>query len=186
MQPLKPEPRLYAVPGGALSLSGPTLQEFLRAVIAKNARFRFRARGFSMAPFIRDGDVLTVAPLAGPAPRLGDVVAFCHPATQRLLVHRVVAKKSGAFLLRGDNTARCDGFVSAAKILGIVSRVERNGRSARIGRRPERVLLAFLARSGLLFRLRRWRDLLLGRNYLPRITWRGIAAIKTRRTEEKI
>jgi len=158
----KPKPCLYAVTGGVLSLSGSALQEFLRAVIAKKAQFRFRARGFSMAPFIRNKDVVTISPFARHAPRLGDVVAFCHPATQRLVVHRVVSKHSGAFLIRGDNTARADGLISSEKILGIVTRVEREGQRVRLGLRTERMLLALLSRIGLLFLLRLWQESLIG------------------------
>ena len=160
MQPLKPEPRLYAVPGGALSLSGAAFQEFLRAVIAKNARFRFRARGFSMDPFIRDEDVVTIAPFAGHAPRLGDVVALCNPVSQKLVVHRIIAKHSGGCLVRGDNSAQPDGLIPSDKILGIVTRVEREGRPVRLGWRAERMLLAFLSHSGFLFRLRLWQAFL--------------------------
>ena len=47
---------------GGLSLSGEALIELMRAVLARGLPFRFAARGFSMAPFIRDGDVISVSP----------------------------------------------------------------------------------------------------------------------------
>jgi hypothetical protein len=145
-----PEPALYCVPGGVLSLSGNGLQEFLRAVLSRGVPIRFTARGASMHPFIQDGDVVTVSPGPGRSTRLGEVVAFCHPETEKLVVHRVLARSAGAYLLRGDNTLEADGLVRPAHILGRVTRVERQGRRVRLGRGPERRLLALLARHELL------------------------------------
>lgn len=146
----KSAPALYNVPGGILSLSGPALLELLQAVLARGVALRFRARGFSMHPFIRDGDVLIVSTSRGRAPRPGDVLALCHPETGRLVVHRVLARRLQGLLIRGDNTPLSDGVVPAEKVLGRVTRVERQGRPVRLGQGPERKLIAWLARRGLL------------------------------------
>ena len=61
----------YVSAGGVLALSGAALQEFLAAVLERTVPFRFTARGYSMHPFIRDADVITVSPLGGRAPRVG-------------------------------------------------------------------------------------------------------------------
>jgi hypothetical protein len=145
-----PEPGLYSEPGGLLSLSGPALQDFLQAVLSREASLRFQARGFSMYPFIRDGDVITVSPWGGVQPRPGDVVAFCHPTTERLVVHRLLQKTAQGFFLRGDNCPEADGLVPSASIWGRVTKVERNGRVLRWGWGPERRFLALLARYHLL------------------------------------
>jgi hypothetical protein len=51
-------------PGGSeLFLTGPVFIELLHATLAKGVPFPFRARGSSMHPFIKDGDVITVSPL---------------------------------------------------------------------------------------------------------------------------
>ena len=145
-----PKPDLYAIPGGVLSLSGAALKEILQAVLAQGAAFRFRARGFSMHPFIRDGDIVTVSPYHGEVPHPGEMVACCHPVTGRLVVHRLVKKMVSGFLLRGDNCPAADGSLFAAGILGRVTRVERNGRVLRLGLGPEGRLLAFSSRHHLL------------------------------------
>ena len=59
-----------------LFLTGPVFIELLQATLAEGAPFTFRARGSSMHPFIKDGDVITVSPLGEDSPGLGDVVAF--------------------------------------------------------------------------------------------------------------
>jgi signal peptidase I len=136
-----------------ISLSGPALIELLRAVMDKGLPFRFRAKGVSMSPFIKDGDVITVSPLFGALPRRGDVVAYTHPQTQRLVVHRIVAKKGDYFIVKGDNTSNTDDLILKANILGHVTRVKRNGKKIIIGLGPERFLIALLTRRGLLFPL---------------------------------
>jgi signal peptidase I len=131
-------------------LSGPALQEFLRAVLARGVPLRFKARGFSMSPFIHDGDVLTVAPQAEPRLRSGEVVAFCHQKTGKLVVHRVLARMTEGLLLRGDNTSESDGLIPSENVLGLVTKVERNGYQVRLGRGMERFFIAFLSRHDLL------------------------------------
>jgi hypothetical protein len=149
--PLPPlKPALYSLPGGVLSLSGPALLEFLRAVLARGKPFRFQARGFSMHPFIHDGDLLTLYPPNGCSPRLGEVVACCNPQTGKLVVHRVVARRAGGVLLQGDNTLAPDGYIPCANVLGRVTRVARQGCQVRLGLGPERGVIALLARHGLL------------------------------------
>ncbi|MGD1009974.1 MAG: S24/S26 family peptidase [Candidatus Aminicenantales bacterium] len=133
-----------------LALSGKALTGLMRAVLAKGKPLRFRARGLSMSPFIKDGDVVTVRPLAGARPRAGDIVAFLHPATGKAAVHRVVGEWSGLFSLKGDNTPGADGVLSLEQILGTVCRIERSGKSVLLGRRPGRAVIASLSRSGLL------------------------------------
>ena len=150
MPSLPPKPCLYAVPGGVLALSGKALKEFLQAVLAKGASFRFKARGFSMHPFIQDGEVVTISPLPEGRLRLGDIVAFCHPETGRLIVHRILKKKAQGFLLRGDNCPEVDGMVPAVNILGRVTEVEGRSRIMRLGWGPERLFLALLSRYHLL------------------------------------
>jgi len=136
-----------------ISLSGPALVELLRAVLDKGMPFRFQAKGASMSPFIKDGDVIIVSPLSGALPRRGDVVAFTHPQTQSLVVHRIVAKKGDCFIIKGDNTSNTGDLILKANILGCVTRVKRDGKKIFMGLGPERFLIALLTRRGLLFPL---------------------------------
>lgn len=144
------KPALVEGGGGKTSFSGPVLSELLRAVLDKGVPFRFRANGFSMSPFIRDGDVVTVSPLFDVTPHLGDVVAVIQPGTGRLVLHRVVGKKSSYYITKGDNIAKEDGLVSTENILGFVTKVERKGERVAVGFGPERILIAILNRRGFL------------------------------------
>ncbi len=138
-----------------LSVPGPALVELLRTTLAEGGPFRFLAKGFSMDPFIRDDDMITVWPLVDPSPGLGDVVAFIQAKTERLLVHRVIRVKGNSFVIKGDNSAGVDGLIPRANIIGRVKRVERNNKRVFLGFGPERVLIAFLSGLGLMVPLAR-------------------------------
>ena len=148
-----PEPSLLSHEGGELSLSGPALLELLEAVLTKGASFRFQAKGFSMSPFIKDGDIVTISPVSGNMPGLGDVVAFTHPNNRRLVVHRVIGKEKDFWIIGGDNTPEADGHIPGKNVLGCVTQVEREGRRVYLGLGPERYPIALLAHKKLLIPL---------------------------------
>lgn len=112
-----------------ISLSAPVIMELIEAVHEKGAPFRFKANGYSMTPAIRNGDIITVSPLANLSIKRGDVVAFRHPERPQMLVHRVLRKKGDHFLIKGDNCPTVDGWIPAENILGLITRVERNGKA---------------------------------------------------------
>lgn len=139
--------------GDGPTFTGEVRLELLKAVMEKGRPFRFTAPGSSMFPFIRDLDIITIAPLSGSCLSLGDVVAFILPDTGNLVVHRIVKREPNAFLIRGDNRAGPDGLVPRANILGTIIRVERNGRNITAGLGGERRLIAVMSRYGLLRRI---------------------------------
>ena len=135
------------------SISGAALAELLQDVLRKGVPFTFRAKGSSMSPFIKDGDDLTLFPLNGISPGLGDVVAFIHKGTGMPFIHRVIGKKGNTYLLKGDNATETDGLISESDILGCVRMVERRGLRVFFGLGPERFLIAYLNRRGILLSL---------------------------------
>jgi hypothetical protein len=139
--------------GKELSLSGSVLVDLLKAVVEKGACFRFKASGFSMSPFIKDGDMVTIYPLSGRLLGLGDVVAFVHQERETLVIHRLVGKKGNNLLVKGDNARQADGVISKTSILGCVRTVERDGKKVLLGLGPERFLIAALSRTSFLFTL---------------------------------
>lgn len=111
-----------------ISLSAPVIMELIEAVHDKGASFRFQAKGHSMTPAIRDGDIITVSPLKDLMPRRGDVLAFRHPDRPQMLVHRVLHAKADKYFIQGDNCPEADGWIPAENILGLITRVERHGK----------------------------------------------------------
>jgi hypothetical protein len=111
------------------SLSAPVIMELIEAVHERGCTFRFRARGYSMTPAIRDGDVITLSPIGSKMPGRGDVLAFRHPERAQMLVHRVLRKQEKCYFIKGDNCSEADGWVPAENLLGVITRVERKGKA---------------------------------------------------------
>lgn len=125
-----------------------------------------------MSPFIRDGDVITVAPVLHShrnqhdlarsplqpgdvrglrASGIGQVVAFVSPLNQRLVVHRIIGRHDSRFLIQGDNLpGMVADMVSLDDVLGRVVRIERGRKRVWLGLGPERYAIAGLSRVGLL------------------------------------
>lgn len=137
----------FVTEGGELRLSNLGQLELLRGMIERGVPLRTPVSGFSMKPFIRDGDVLTIAPLAGRPPEIGEVIAFIQPDSGRLAVHRVVSRTPSGWVLRGDNCPESDGLVPPENLLGWVTAVERGGRRIRFGLGVERSLIGALNRG---------------------------------------
>ena len=147
------KPKFSIMKGRDFPLSGPALVQLLRSVLSKGAFVRFRAKGFSMTPFIKNEDIITLSPLKTVSPNIGDVIAIVLRDADKLCVHRVVGKRGDRFLTKGDNSSDTDGAVPKDSILGFVTRVERNGKEVSRGLGPERFLIAFLGGRGLLLPL---------------------------------
>jgi len=134
-------------------LSETVFTEVLQAFLQKEIPFRFKAAGQSMSPFIKDGDQLTVSSLSNKSPRFGDVVVCIHPESKKLIIHRLIGKKSSSYMIKGDNTYGKYDLIPGKNILGKVSKVERNGRRVFFGAGFERILIAFLNRSDFHLRI---------------------------------
>jgi signal peptidase I len=104
--------------------------ELSAEVLRAGKTLRFRARGASMAPLVRDGDVLLVQPVGMRSVRVGDVV-LCSSAPGRIVVHRVVRRLTGptgrCLVVQGDQIAQPDGVIPGAQVYGRVVSIERAG-----------------------------------------------------------
>ena len=91
-----------------------------QALLCGGLGFRFRARGTSMVPAIRDGDLLYVQPVVVEKLHLGDIVLFTDGRCFR--AHRLARVDRGrdVFITRGDAGVEMDGALSSQQILGKV------------------------------------------------------------------
>lgn len=146
----------------ALSLSSGALAAILKATLDKGFSFKFTVKGFSMLPYIRTGDIVTVSPLSSSAIGLGRVVAFIHPRTAKFNIHRIVGSWRKVYLIKGDSVIKFDGLIPIRNILGCVTNVERNGKKvfSGLGRARHLIsLLSFLSIFCILFFI--WRRILI-------------------------
>ncbi len=132
-------------------LTGESFGELLKDVLGRGLVFRFRAKGFSMSPFIKDGDVVTLSPLINCTPRLGDVVALISPNSGKSLIHRIIEKKKAGLVTKGDNSLCNDGLIPIKSIMGIVTCVERKKKKVLLGLGAEKYLIVILSRNRFLF-----------------------------------
>jgi hypothetical protein len=134
------------------TLSGRAGSALVRAVLEEGNACRYRVAGRSMWPLLRDGDLVTISrfdpdergtesPAGVPRRgrlRPGDVVAFAHPHSGRIIFHRVLQARADAVRTKGDNLFRSDGWIPRECLLGIVTERRRSGRVRALARGPRR------------------------------------------------
>jgi signal peptidase len=133
------------------SMPNDRFAELIAAVLSKGKQFRFQAKGYSMSPFIQNGDIVTISPQSRII-NLGEVVAI-FDSKKHLFLHRVVKIRGDKFLVQGDSNPTIDGWFIRNEILGFVTNVERKSKNIRIGLGRERIIIALLSVSGWLIPL---------------------------------
>jgi hypothetical protein len=131
-------------------------EELATYLLGDGHAMRFRARGSSMLPAVRDGDILEVRPIAAAALATGDIVLY-RSFGSGIVVHRVVdiRKQEEKTLVRvkGDSSALSDPQVEQSRLLGRVESIQRRGNTIYPRGWPSRYSAPIQAR---LFRQRRW------------------------------
>ena len=116
-------------------LGGTDFLELSRIFLEDGRSMRFKANGWSMRPFIQNGDYITVGPIADSSTRKGDIVFYTTDQV-RVVVHRVIKKykNDGGInvLIKGDACFGPPDMVPVQNILGRVSLIERDGRKRRL------------------------------------------------------
>jgi signal peptidase I len=153
-------PGHYSAPDTILSLDNEEcmiaqapLMGLIQEVLGRGSCMKLQAKGYSMNPFIKEGDVLTLSPMIDGAPKVGDVVAFKLPEDGKLAIHRVIKSSADLYLIKGDCCSEPDGYIFEKDILGLVSGIERDGNTTRLGLGPEKILISFLSGKNMLWLL---------------------------------
>jgi len=116
-------------------------------VLSQKLSLRFHTKGVSMAPFIKDQDIITISPLSNCAIGLGETVVFMHPQTKKLFIHRIIGRSQDYYHIKGDNIFSTDGLIPRENILGVVTQVERKGKKIIFGLGYERYIIAALSKT---------------------------------------
>jgi signal peptidase I len=95
---------------------------------------RFRAGGLSMSPSVKDGDYITVSPVAPETLSVGDIVYYLIDNTP--IVHRIIrfANDNGkkTAVIHGDSCYGDPDIVPLQDILGKVLLLERHGKMKKL------------------------------------------------------
>ena len=86
-----------------------------------------------MLPFLRDGDLLLVSPVASSEILVGDVLCY-EKSPGRLFIHRVIKRPGEQFVTKGDAVDFTE-VIFPEEVLGKVIAVERHGRVRRLDTR---------------------------------------------------
>ncbi len=124
-------------------------EEVLRALLEQGLSVRFQARGASMSPAIRDGEIVRVTPVIVSKLRKDDIVLAKSNYGFRL--HRIVLADHArdVFVTRGDCGQENDPQLTGAQILGVA-----RAKEVRVGRKAVRADLKGLG-GGLVRRVAR-------------------------------
>ena len=100
---------------------------YLAETILKQGNcIRFKAKGWSMLPSIRSGDIVAVSPITDGITS-GDIILY-RSKENTPVVHRVIKKnESGGILTKGDSSLDFDSPITNEQVLGKVIDVERRG-----------------------------------------------------------
>lgn len=106
------------------------LEPELRATVASGKIAEFETHGISMVPLLHNGGdrVRLVKPCG--ALKVNDV-ALCVTDDGRYVLHRVVALKSGGYVLKGDNCRSTEFCKSDSDVIGVACAFIRRGRLIR-------------------------------------------------------
>jgi hypothetical protein len=135
------EPQTQRIPNKSFA-------ELLVSVLDTGRPFRFQASGWSMHPFIHNGDILTITPIQSNL-SVGDVVC-CRSTDIPLFVHRIIRIDDDKIQIKGDNLISDDGIFKMDNLLGKVIRIERNGRISNFSLGFFRYIIAYLSGNSLL------------------------------------
>jgi len=122
-------------------------------ILKRGGTFCFKAKGFSMHPFVRDGDILIIHPASNQTLRKGDVVLYMS-TDYKLIAHRITAATHRGddlvFTLRGDMAPASTEQVSSKKILGKVVSLRRGRKVIHVDKGCKRLSSLLWAKSVLL------------------------------------
>ena len=117
------------------TLSDSLTLQLAQDLLSSGRAVRLRARGWSMRPCLRDGDMVEISRVEARELRRGDVAAFAQPAGKpaSVTIHRFVGRGRQGLLFQGDALPVGDAPVSESAVLGRVLARERGGRRVEIG-----------------------------------------------------
>jgi signal peptidase I len=100
-----------------------------KQLIENNHAVKIVASGYSMFPFMRNGDVQTISPVPLEEIKVGDVAVF--ERENDWISHRVIAirktNNETTLILRGDTCIQFDPLVTKENYIGKTVSFERNG-----------------------------------------------------------
>ena len=106
-----------------------------KQLIENNHAVKIVASGYSMFPFMRNGDLLTISPVPMEEIQIGDVAVF--ERNNDWISHRVIdirkTNNETTLILRGDTCIQNDPLVTKENYIGKTLSFERGGKVYEVG-----------------------------------------------------
>lgn len=106
------------------------INQLLQRALDEQGKASLVVSGNSMAPFLKPGDRIEVHTAAAYSLKQGDVVML--KREKDCVTHRIVHLKPPYIKLKGDNIRNFDPPFQPEDLLGVVRRIEKNGKSITI------------------------------------------------------
>ena len=132
-----------------------------REVLTPGRSLRVKSRGQSMYPMIKSGDTLLIKVLNADKLDTRDIAFYCLPSGT-FVVHRLIKNGADSLLTNGDSLRRADDPVAIEHVFGMVTGIERGGKSLDLNGKFSKLtgrLIALLARYRLPLQIRMKRTL---------------------------
>ena len=105
-----------------------------KEIIGQGRSVQIVASGYSMFPFLRKGDILTIDPAPIEQIKRGDIVVY--ELNEKWIAHRVIQINHNTegleFLLRGDTCVAFDTPVNKENFIGAVTEFQRLNRQKKL------------------------------------------------------
>lgn len=131
----------------SIKFSSKSLGSLTKLIIGKGNQVKFKAKGSSMFPFIKDGDAIVLSPYFNIKPELGDIVAYLDSQTKNLVIHRIISITGYGFIPKGDSCLHSDEYQLLDNIVGYVPGVNED-------KPGKKRILIFLSRLGVFYYLK--------------------------------
>jgi signal peptidase len=124
-----------------------------KEIIAQGRSVQIIASGYSMFPFLRKGDLLTVEPVSMDKIKPGDVVVF--ESEEKWIAHRVIRilnhKNEIQFLLRGDTNFQFDEEINQKNYIGQIKYFRRKNKSKNLDTCTRLLWTRLIIASGVVY-----------------------------------
>lgn len=120
---------------------------FLKEILAEGNDLQVKTFGFSMFPFIKFGDLITIRTLKDTQPQIGDLIIFI--INDKFVLHRLTKKKySGEYIFqtKGDCAFYFDEPINESQIIGKAVKIKRNEKIINLESKKYKILNYFLSK----------------------------------------
>lgn len=124
-----------------------------KEAIQKGHSVQTVASGYSMFPFIRKGDILTVKPVSIETIKRGDIVVF--ESSEKWIAHRVIGiyiyNSQVILTTRGDSRISKDPIVIYLNFVGITTHIQRKNKLISLSSPSRKIQTQFHLIGGIAF-----------------------------------